>query len=547
MCVIKKILLSPNFINHVSIAKSFLMNKKLFKEKYVVAICIALVSAFSAWLNYSWNDLDYLQWKSLDEYTFHGVLVKLHHALVTLDIRSFFAYSFYSYGFIFFLINYFAVFPFFSDPTSEFMIFIPKMVNTVFFILSLLYMNLSMKELKINNFYRFLAFVFIIAMPGIWFNVNWFHPDFMMTAFLLMAIYFLSKSHFTLNQYNDTAIVFWGIAIAIKIQAITFAPIFIWLICKRISYHGVSSSELRLLAKIALLIVSIYVLLNPYLLHLDGINAWVENLKAEFFNASYREGNPLLPLSIKLNFGIFNYYMTPLLFISVLSCSLFLTVKDINSRRFSIMGALSLTILANMVYFIFFMNKGWNHYFLPSIFLSIIIIFSFLENINFNQSSKVIFLSILFIAQLYSFSLDFEKIFANRFLGVVESKDSVFDYQPKEYSNEELIEKSNSMFSFLEKNISTNSFILSSAYIGLPLKKLNLSYGQVRVIFGSISPSDINWLSSAPQKENFILIKKEQKEKLLNNLSKKLYYPGLEIKIIDENDCCILLNAKTIN
>ena len=130
---------------------------------------------------------------------------------------------------------------------------------------------------------------------------------------------------------------------------------------------------------------------------------------------------------------------------------------------------------------------------------------------------------------------------------MVESKDSVFDYQPKEYSNEELIEKSNSMFSFLEKNISTNSFILSSAYIGLPLKKLNLSYGQVRVIFGSISPSDINWLSSAPQKENFILIKKEQKEKLLNNLSKKLYYPGLEIKIIDENDCCILLNAKTIN
>ena len=207
MCVIKKNLLSPNFINHVSITNYFLIYKKLFKEKYVVAICIALVSAFSAWLNYSWNDLDYLQWKSLDEYTFHGVLVKLHHALVTLDIRSFFDIH-STHGFIFFLINYFAVFPFFSDPTSEFMIFIPKMVITVFFILWLLYMNLSMKELKINNFYRFLAFVFIIAMPGIWFNVNWFHPDFMMTAFLLMAIYFLSKSHFTLNQYKTLQLFF---------------------------------------------------------------------------------------------------------------------------------------------------------------------------------------------------------------------------------------------------------------------------------------------------------------------------------------------------
>ena len=77
------------------------MIKKILTEKIITCICILLIFFFSVWLNLSWNDLDYLHWKSLDEYTFHGVLLNLHSALLNLDVRSFFAFYFYSYGLIF--------------------------------------------------------------------------------------------------------------------------------------------------------------------------------------------------------------------------------------------------------------------------------------------------------------------------------------------------------------------------------------------------------------------------------------------------------------
>lgn len=522
------------------------MFKKFFSETLIICISILVTLSFATWLNFSWNNLDYLQWKSLDEYAFHGVLLKLHYSILNLDVRSFFAFSFYSYGLIFFFINYLSILPFISDPTSELIIFMPKMVSTAFFILCLIFLNFLMKELKIDKSLRFGGFIFIILMPGMWFNVNWFHPDLMMTSFLLISIYFLSKNSFTLKNYDDFSLIFWGIAIAIKIQAITYAPIFFWVLCKRALSKKSYLNEFKLTLKIFLFIILIYVLLNPYLFHLDGINAWIENIKSEFFNASSSEGNPKVPLSTKLSYGVFDYYLAPFLFAMILVCSLYKIVEDLYKKNFSLMGAISLTFFINILFLIFFINKGWNSYYLPTIFLSAIIIFYFLDKVKIKLNKFLILIALISVHGHYFFS-DFEKIISYRFQDKIVSRDSVYNYQPKVYSLEQLKQKEQSLINLFEKKIDKKSLILSSAYIGLPLKKLNLSYEQVKIIYGDISKSDVMWFVSAEGPNNYLLIKKINSQNLINDFSRMILPLGQKIKITDEIYCCFLIKTETIN
>lgn len=516
------------------------MIKKMSVETCVTFICILFVLFFGAWLNFSWNDLEFLQWKSLDEYAFHGVLLKFHSGFLNQDIRSFFAFSFYSYGFIFFLINYIAVAPFISDPSSELLIFIPKMLSTVFFILSLLFLSLILKELKVNHLTRFASFLFILSMPGMWLNLNWFHPDFLMITFLMLSIFFLAKKGFRLESYYDLSITFWAIAIAIKIQAITFAPLFFWLLIEKFINSSLSLKKIKFFLKILFYVLGIYVFLNPYLLHIDGFNAWIANHFAEFSSASQINNDQAIPLSIKLKFGIFDYFFHPVILIFVSAFSLFFIIRDIYKREFTLIGALSLTLILNNIFLIFFLNKGWNHYFLPVIFLSSIILFFTLNKIRKGHLVQIFTLSII-IMQGYNFSSDLKKIVTNRFQQIVISRDSIYNYNPTEYSLEELRIKTDSIYNFLKDRVDESSSILSSAYIGLPLKKLGLRYDQIKIIYGDISESDLIWFISAEGANNYLLIKKINSEKFISNFSQMILPYDLRLIITDENSCCFLI------
>ena len=108
---------------------------------------------------------------------------------------------------------------------------------------------------------------------------------------------------------------------------------------------------------------------------------------------------------------------------------------------------------------------------------------------------------------------DLEKIIFNRSNNIVQNKDSIYNYQPLEYSIDELQQKNSSIFNLLSNKIDSNSHVLSSAYIGIPIKKLNLKFNQVRIIYGDISKSDILWLIKAQGSKNYILIKKDSPKK----------------------------------
>ena len=53
-------------------------------------------------------------------------------------------------------------------------------------------------------------------------NAVWFHPDFAMSFFLLCSLYFIVKSDTKFNKNYWLGILMFGIALSIKLQAITY-------------------------------------------------------------------------------------------------------------------------------------------------------------------------------------------------------------------------------------------------------------------------------------------------------------------------------------
>ena len=63
-------------------------------EIFIILLTCCSIFGYSLWLNLAWSNIETIQSKSFDEYIFHGVLLKLHSAVLAGDIRMLFAYTF---------------------------------------------------------------------------------------------------------------------------------------------------------------------------------------------------------------------------------------------------------------------------------------------------------------------------------------------------------------------------------------------------------------------------------------------------------------------
>lgn len=75
---------------------------------------VLLVFLFLLVINYRYLNLGFLSLYSIDEYFFHGSLLNMRDGLIMIDLKKFFSYGFYSYGFLFWLLNFFFGFAFFD-------------------------------------------------------------------------------------------------------------------------------------------------------------------------------------------------------------------------------------------------------------------------------------------------------------------------------------------------------------------------------------------------------------------------------------------------
>ncbi len=491
---------------------------KNFLQNQSSLLIILLFFSVMIWIDFSWSKLSILEMKSIDEYAFHGSLLRVYEGLISFDLKKIFSHGFYSYGSTFFILNGLSAFPWLGETGSSFAIIVPRVITTIFMAVSLFIMTKLVEQFHNNIFEKILALLFVIAMPGIWVNAMWFHPDYMMTAFLMASMYMLFRSNEIGDRYYWLSVLFWGIAVAVKVQAITFAPVLIWSVLIMIRNKSGSEQFVQILAASFVSIVIIFVILNPYVIHPKGANAWfqvfVSNIES---NASNHGRVGELSLEFKIKNAIELFYVPMALFIMLLLLSLIAIYKEWNSKQLRLSGMAAAYILPNTLYLLFFVNKAWNHYYLP-IFIMAPLIFSFGINLLRDRfllnliSLRATFI-LLVVTQIVAFSPALKDLIELRMNGGAISADSINRYKPQIVYESDERDKENEVYELIKEDVKHDSIFLKSPYLPFPFKDSELSYEQVRLIFGALSPASIERRVSRSgiiQKEaTHILIKKD--------------------------------------
>jgi 4-amino-4-deoxy-L-arabinose transferase-like glycosyltransferase len=324
--------------------------------------------------DYRWLDIATLQLYTADDYGFHGILRKMYNAITDGNFKRAFQYNFYSYGYSFFLLNEILCFPFIAAGNIEMVIFIPRMVSAVCALVSVYYIY-KLSRLYISEIASLLIVIFIMSMPAFWRNAVWFHPDWMMTCFLVISCYHLAIDQHEFGKNYRRALIFMGMAAGVKVQAITFIP----LVLGYIFYDELTTLNFRSFAlsvkrafKAGFIVVLIFVLNNPYLLHPKGLRSFVTNVA---FNMESNASNHFTYLDVTFMERlqvVDEYYLNYLFFALLLLLNIFIIVRSIVLKEKNVFFITALSCIVNLIYLFVAVNKAWQHYYISSMLIAIL-------------------------------------------------------------------------------------------------------------------------------------------------------------------------------
>jgi hypothetical protein len=311
-------------------------------------------------------------------------------------------------------------------------------------------------------------------------------------------------------------------------------------------------------------IIIIFIILNPYVIHPKGANAWfqvfITNIESNDSNHGIFGD---LSLLFKIKNAIELFYVPMVLFIVLLLLSLIALYKEWKSKKLRLSGMAAAYILPNIIYLLFFVNKAWNHYFLP-VFMMSPLIFSFgIQLLRDRYSLNIIWLRATFIllvvTQIVAFSPTLKDLIELRMNGGAISADSLNRYQPQIVYESDERDKENEVYELIKEDVKYDSIFLKSPYLPFPFRDSELSYGQVRVIFGPLSPTSFERKVSRSgiiQKEaSHILIRKDDIYFDENKIQMMVEYDAYKIaektiqqwilgigryRLIKQSSCCYL-------
>jgi hypothetical protein len=183
-------------------------------------ILLTIVFIILAYINYQHLNIGFLSlYHSVDEWAFHLSLQTMYDGFMNMDLKKYFSHGFLSYGHIFWAINFFATLPFFLTDNIEITIYIPRMISAIFAVSSI-YLIYKISRQYVDKWHTYLIVFLALSMLGFWKNAMWIHPDWMMTFFIILSIYFYSKDNFNYKKYFLYGTIAFGLALASKIQAL---------------------------------------------------------------------------------------------------------------------------------------------------------------------------------------------------------------------------------------------------------------------------------------------------------------------------------------
>jgi len=495
-------------------------------------ILLTLVFVVLAYINYRHLNIGFLSLYSIDEYAFHGSLINMYDGLTSFDIKKLFSFGFYSYGFGFFFLNLLATGPFFATDNIEMTIYIPRIITSLFAVGSVWFVYKIAREYT-DKYFSILIALIILSMPGFWRNALWFHPDWMMVFFIVLSTYLFTKDNFEYKKYFWWAIFALGIAISVKVQAITFLPFaFLYIFYDNFQYKNFDkiTYKIKLFLKSFFSLVVVFVVTNPYLIHPKGLKAFVamfvENMKSNATNHG-RVGD--VSILEKIQNAIDFYYLDTILFFVVFILSIMILFSILKKdHKKSILPLISLYFISNIVYLFLMVNKDWQHYYLAIFILIPLLFIYFIYHFN---KYKYIILGGVLLMQLSTHISQYQDVLTKGF------------HPEKEISVEKQLDMSHSLTILLKPYINNKTNILISPYSPFDFRSIGLTYKNIHSIYGPLGKHSIN-LDAFIEKSNskdpskfkekeFVILSKEDiyfdKKKLATRVDKVGYENAIKI------------------
>jgi len=445
---------------------------------------LLIIFIFLTYLNYRYLELGFLRNYSSDGYAFHGSLLNMFEGVVSLDIKKIFTFDFYSYGFGFFALNLFATFPFIAMENWEMTIYIPRIIVSVFAISSI-YLIFKIARDYLDNISSILLSLIAISMPGFWINTFYFRPNWMMTFFIILTIYYLSKDAWKNENNFWRGSISFGLAIATKIQAITFIPlIFLYIfydnLQNKTNFNFFSKSKLFI--KTLLLSLSVFVFTNPYIIHPVGFKAFTNSFLDALASNTTNHGSVInYSITEKINNAINLFYFDKYIFIIFILISLFLSLKILKKKDSkNIFYIIAFYFFINICYMLIFINKDWQQYYLPLLIIAPLFLIPLIK--KYEKIKFYILIGLLMIQVITYFPM--YKIIFLKDYGV-----------PKNVIGKNITKKklmkdiSNSLIEDLKNHTTKNTNILIGNGISFDFLSLGLSYHNIEIIYGPLKKS----------------------------------------------------------
>ena len=184
-------------------------------------------------------------------------------------------YGDYHYGYPFYFLSFLVLLPVklffgdqFSTQTQLNLMLLRQFISVLPMILSMGLMTYLQTRFR-STFKSILLFCFLLSIGGIVRNdINWWHPDALAVLAIVLTLYFLDRDHLKFGRSFYLAAACCGLATAIKLQGVFFAPaILVYLL------YGWSQKRITILKMIyvgagfILVMAMVALLCSPYLFY----------------------------------------------------------------------------------------------------------------------------------------------------------------------------------------------------------------------------------------------------------------------------------------
>ncbi|PAF43456.1 glycosyltransferase family 39 protein [Helicobacter sp. 11S03491-1] len=351
-----------------------------------IYIIMLVVLIFFAYMDYRYLDIQFLPATSGDEFPQFYQLFNMYEGLKQFNIEKFFRFEFYNYGFGWYLLNLLAVIPFHILHSESMAIFAPRVLNGLFSVMCL-WMVYKISCLYLRRLYAYGIVLLFLSMPGFYLEGYIFKPDVLQAFFLLWCVFLFMLDDFRFGKNYYLAIGVFGLGVGVaKFQAVMFFPmVYAYILLpffvdkkafpfKKVFYHGIFSSAM---------ILFIWILSNPYLLHPRGFRAWWEMFIINMHSNATNHGNNIhVSLGDKI-FGIIDIYYLEifvfvilcLVFLGLLGKFLYLRSKHCSYRisHTDIFIVIGVGVFVSLAYLLFGVNKAWSNYYISTFYLGILL------------------------------------------------------------------------------------------------------------------------------------------------------------------------------